>query len=56
MQRRVFGGLDLLHQLSVLGHQLAQVGQFLQQSGEEEGVVGVVGQQVEPQRLHNSLL
>lgn len=32
----------------MLGDELPEVGQFLQKSGKEEGVVGVVGQQVEP--------
>lgn len=40
----------------MLGDQLTEVGQFLQQIGEEEGVVWVVGQQVEPQHLNNVLL
>lgn len=40
----------------MLGDQLTEVGQFLQQIGEEEGVVWVVGQQVELQNLNNVLL
>lgn len=56
MQRRILRLLDLLHQLRVLGDQLPQVGQLLQKLGEEEGVVRVVGQQVEPQDLHDALL
>lgn len=46
VQRGVLRRLDLLDQLSVLRDQLPEVGQLLQQPGEEEGVVGVVGQQV----------
>lgn len=56
MQPRVLCFLDVLHQLSMLGDQLPQIGQFLQQSGEQEVVVGVVGQQVEPQHLDDALL
>lgn len=56
VQRRVLCFLDVLHQLSVLRDQLPEVSQFLQQSGEQEAVVGVVGQQVEPQHLHDGLL
>lgn len=48
VQRRVLRRLDFLHQLSMLRDQLPEVSQFLQQSGEKEGVVGVVDQQVEP--------
>lgn len=56
VERHVLCFLDLLDQLSMLGDQLPEVGQFLQQLGEEEGVVWVVGQQVEPQHLNNVLL
>lgn len=56
MQRRILQCLDFLHQLSVLGDQLPEVGQFLQQPGEEEVVVGVVGQQVELQCLDDAFL
>jgi len=56
VQRRVLRHLDLLHQLSMLGDQLPEVGQFLQQSREEEVVVRVVGQQVEPECLNNAFL
>lgn len=56
VQRRVLSLFDLLHQLRVLGDQLPQVGQFLQQPREQEGVVRVVGQQVELQHLHDVLL
>ncbi len=56
VQRRVLCCLDFLHQLSMLGDQLPEVGQFLQQPGEEEVVVRVVGQQVEPQCLNNAFL
>lgn len=48
VQRRVLRCFDFLHQLSMLGDQLPEVSQLLQESGKEEGVVGVVGQQVEP--------
>lgn len=40
----------------MLGDQLPEVGQFLQQPGEEEVVVRVVGQQVEPQCLNDAFL
>ncbi|TNN37965.1 hypothetical protein EYF80_051874 [Liparis tanakae] len=43
-------------QLGVLRDQLPEVSQLLQQLGEEEGVVGVIGQQVELQHLHDALL
>lgn len=56
VQRGVLRCLDFLHQLSMLGDQLPEVSQFLQQSGEEEAVVGVVGQQVEPQCLNDAFL
>lgn len=56
MQRCVLCLLDLLHELRVLGDQLPQVGKFLQQLGEEECVVRVVGQQVELQHVHDALL
>lgn len=56
MQRGVLRRLDVLHQLSMLGDQLPEVGQLLQQPGEEEAVVGVVGQQVEPQCLNDAFL
>ena len=47
VKRSVFCLFDLLHQLSVLGDKLPEVGEFLQQLGEEESVVRVVGQQME---------
>lgn len=56
VERRVLRLLDLLHQLSVLGDQLPEVSQLLQQPGEEEAVVGVVDQQVAPQHLNDCLL
>lgn len=56
MQRCVLCLLDLLHQLRVLGDQLPKVSQFLQQLGEEEGVIRVVGQQVELQHVHDAFL
>lgn len=56
VQPRILCFLDVLHQLSVFGDQLPQVGQFLQQSGKQEVVIGVVGQQVEPQHLDDALL
>lgn len=40
----------------MLSDQLPEVSQFLQQLWEEEIVVGVIGQQMELQHLHNALL
>ena len=56
MERRVLRRLNVLHQLSMLGDQLSQVGQLLQQLREEEGIVTVVGHQMKLQSLHNTLL
>lgn len=40
----------------MLGDQLPEVSQLLQQSGEEEAVVRVIGQQVEPECLNDAFL
>lgn len=60
LQQRVQGSflcrLNFLHQLSMLSDQLPEVSQLLQQPGEKEGVIWVIGQQVEPQRLNNVFL
>lgn len=47
VQRRVLCLFDLLHQLCMLSDQLPEVSQFLQQPGEEESVVRMIGQQME---------
>lgn len=52
----VFCFFDLLHQLCMLGDQLPEVRQFLQQSGEKEGVIGVIGQEMELQHSYDALL
>lgn len=60
LQQRVKGGVlclfDLLHQLGMLGDQLPEVRQFLQQSGEKERVIGVIGQEMELQHSYDALL
>lgn len=40
----------------MLGDQLPEVRQFLQQSGEKEGVIGVIGQEMELQHSYDALL
>lgn len=40
----------------MLGDQLPEVRQFLQQSGEKERVIGVIGQEMELQHSYDALL
>lgn len=56
VKRGVLCLFDLLHQLCMLSDKLPEVRQFLQQLGEKESVIGVIGQQMELEHVHDALL
>lgn len=56
MERSVLFYLNVLDQLSMLCYELPKISKFLQEFGEEQGVVRVVGLQVEPQSVNDTFL